>query len=743
MFYAIENLRSSIEQSVLAAGVPKARFDRIWRNVEPVVKLKFAQAFGLKAIGGLEVPNVVAISLDEALAAIPDAVQQSRLSREILERENPWDADVETAILASKRIGEPAGLSREDRYQLYSAIQKYLGVDVPKVTLINNLIPLSKIRAALDLVRTEVSLTLGQRSYLAYLSGMIRPSLDIQFGVHINPVLPEWAAALISALIKVAKDPREPQSQSALIDAYMNIPERIRTKVDELLADGHVLAWVSDRELSEIEEKLDKLNRRAVKLGLPPVSVENLETEIREHFTNERSLEGRPGFGKRIEMAWHLLRVKGPPVQLKGWTFVAKLEPMGTKLGDVLISRGKAYDEAAFPTPESWRDPKQANMCEHCGLVRRRSATFVLAKSGEGGEIETIQVGRSCLADFAERSANDPEALADFFGEFSSAFEPYSEPADRDFEQGSFGGGPPKWVDLGSAVAVAVAAIWKFGFSPSKSDNPTSFVVAKAMFPPPHSNEKPYVPTETEISRAGDVIRYWRNLSPSSDFEHNSKAIFSRDSFKFDEMGRVVGAVQGYLRQTENEARKKVEREARPESQWVGKIGERLDLDVFLTFVKEIDGQFGTTYLHRMLTPDGSEVVWFGSNRLVSPDSPYPRALTIRATVKKHELRQGVKQTVVSRASEIKPSTFVEAKKREEFAAAEQAEEAKLQQAAALLQRLKESEAVNGMTAVWEEIRRLKLNDYVRILQDAGMEAARVWARKLAEERLSPWRQLT
>lgn len=80
-------------------------------------------------------------------------------------------------------------------------------------------------------------------------------------------------------------------------------------------------------------------------------------------------------------------------------------------------------------------------------------------------------------------------------------------------------------------------------------------------------------------------------------------------------------------------------------SGWIGVVGERRMFDLTIRMVFEMEGQYGYSYLHVMNDADGNVVVYKGTNCLGAIDD----TVTVKATVKEHDVRDGVKQTKIAR----------------------------------------------------------------------------------------------
>ena len=80
-------------------------------------------------------------------------------------------------------------------------------------------------------------------------------------------------------------------------------------------------------------------------------------------------------------------------------------------------------------------------------------------------------------------------------------------------------------------------------------------------------------------------------------------------------------------------------------SGWIGTIGERIVFDLTIRMVIEMEGQWGTSYLHIMHDADGNVVVYKGTNKIGERGD----AVSVKATIKEHDIRDGVRQTKISR----------------------------------------------------------------------------------------------
>ena len=103
---------------------------------------------------------------------------------------------------------------------------------------------------------------------------------------------------------------------------------------------------------------------------------------------------------------------------------------------------------------------------------------------------------------------------------------------------------------------------------------------------------------------------------------------------------------------------KAVDRElAKGTTGWVGTIGERVTLDLTVTFVTSFDSRFGTCHVHGFKDDAGNVLIHKGARIYVEVDDNRPNLLAkgdkvrIAFNIKEHGVREGVKQTIVSHPS--------------------------------------------------------------------------------------------
>jgi hypothetical protein len=137
--------------------------------------------------------------------------------------------------------------------------------------------------------------------------------------------------------------------------------------------------------LAKLTERIEKLNKRATKLGLKTISVEII-AEVTEHSDE----------GSRDVLD---VQIEGEAPRIHGWQFIATLEhdEDGTVIRRIPTFSEDEFDLTQYrnATPET---------CDHCRYKRRRNDTYIVGFTGLDDE-ERVR------AEYEQRQAMDPTAL--------------------------------------------------------------------------------------------------------------------------------------------------------------------------------------------------------------------------------------------------------------------------------------------------------------------------------------------
>ena len=185
---------------------------------------------------------------------------------------------------------------------------------------------------------------------------------------------------------------------------------------------------LSSLALLILEDKMVSLNKRAVRLGLEPMTLTVLGTE-----TVTRKL---PSGLDRTDIVSEI-EVDGCPPRINGWEVAARIE--FTEIGNLVHCAPHAGG-----VDNSWKTV--GNICQHCNTKRRRNDVIVIRHS-DGRE---LCIGRNCLADYI-RSA-DAEGMIEYASWLGSVDRMVSECED---ECDGYGG---KRVVVSEAIETVIAA---------------------------------------------------------------------------------------------------------------------------------------------------------------------------------------------------------------------------------------------------------------------------------------------
>ena len=385
--------------------------------------------------------------------------------------------------------------------------------------------------------------------------------------------------------------------------------------------------------LNKVTAVIDRLNRRAAKLGVDPIAVSKTAPELREI---KDQITGKGVWHEVTEVTISLNVPK-----LADWYFVAVIQHMeGGNLLLTVPGTGFIGDLSHYRTC--------APTCEHCNLERSRSDTYVVKHEVTGA---FKQVGKNCLASFTGfgKSPEQAAAMAEWLSSVASFL---GDPAgDNEEREGGLGGGRAQGISLNTFLAYVVAVSKVHGFRTRKQAEVqmTSSTKDDAIYnmEPGPSVKNPIRPDDSDLEFALAARAWAGGRETASDFDHNLKVIASADGVLYRNLGIAAYIVEAYRKHLGMVA----ERAARPDSKHFGTVGERLR-KLVLTYKgnHSFDSQYGTTFIHRFITADGSDAVWMTGSSAPCTEG---ESITVDATVKSHDDYKGRAQTKLTRVKEL------------------------------------------------------------------------------------------
>lgn len=356
-------------------------------------------------------------------------------------------------------------------------------------------------------------------------------------------------------------------------------------------------------------ERLDKLNKRAKALGLPPANIHVVET-LRVRVERLGTVGGIP-YKFRAQVPFMVLRVDGSAPCVKGWTAIAKLEP--TPHGNIVSEFG------GQAVPEQFRSGGIA--CDHCKKRRYRKAVWLLRSQASG---EMKRVGGECLQDFTrEEDLELALAVAKLANDLLLAGfdQPELGSSDGDDYDVARGPGPGDYVGMVEAMTIAAAMIRKHGFvsraqaeatldAPPTSSSVMEFVRKRN---PLHGFVEPQ-DVETADAALNWVLSF-ESKTVRSTYEHNLlMVILNADSSSY---GMLTAAVASYIRERDKQNAEAAIATNGPtvESKPFGEAGKRYR-DMRATVLHVGDprpGDYGSTTRVDLVLGTGEYLTWYRS----------------------------------------------------------------------------------------------------------------------------------
>ena len=201
-------------------------------------------------------------------------------------------------------------------------------------------------------------------------------------------------------------------------------------------------------------------------------------------------------------------------------------------------------------------------------------------------------------------------------------------------------GGVPVMYEVELVIAHAIDCIATKGYCKSDSiDSTKDQVIAKL------NNE----PSEQAKAKAAEIVEWLKTetFEPLA-IEKNCQILAQSGYAMKKHFGRLVYmpiAYDKYLQNKAREQQREAEKASELVSKHVGTVGEKIIINVDKgQYVTSFETAYSRCYLYKMVDSEGNVFVWFASSRAEIKDH-----CTVKATVKNHTERDGVKQTVITR----------------------------------------------------------------------------------------------
>lgn len=384
-----------------------------------------------------------------------------------------------------------------------------------------------------------------------------------------------------------------------------------------------IQATIPSYNLNMIKTDFYALVKKAQKLNLPLPTF----TEGKPYWVQRKNEYGDDYAEEFID-----IEITGPVPMLENWRLVAVLEHLktGTLVKQIDLS---------IELPTSYF--KATSDCHHCQTYRQRNKTFLLLNKESG---KLFQVGTTCLNDFTGCDW-------DVWVQFYEMIFRFREKFNNEESEGSlYGAERITGIPLQMVIEQSVAIIEKYGYKKKEVEYyykiSTATDVRQSIIDRFNKREGVLEPTPEQVAKAKDVINWVLGFenkpeNERSSYEWSLLVLFQSGFISWNNIGITCSAVASYQKTLEREKIKEL-------SKWQGKVGDKIETTVDVVNVTPFDGQYGITYLYKMIDKSGNVLTWFASKKALDACNN----IKIKGTIKQHREFAGIQQTVLTR---VKP----------------------------------------------------------------------------------------
>jgi hypothetical protein len=357
---------------------------------------------------------------------------------------------------------------------------------------------------------------------------------------------------------------------------------------------------IHESNLSKVQVKVDMLNIKARKKGLPQIKFEIMRPVMKEIEPN-------------VLVRYFRVHVEYEPMKYNGWVYVARI--IHTPEGNLFQTVPFHY---SLPVPEKYRnaDPN----CEHCKINRKRRDTYVVYHQ----ETDTWkQIGSSCIKDFIGEDLPKLTPWKNLDKQLTKA----------DNEDVNLSLINKRYLPLKLVVALTLKYVQTHGWVPKSKD----------VFLSTANNVEHLLtlPKETEninYEKAEEVIAWVRskNFDQSNEFYYNLMVVAKNDNIEYRMIPLACCLVKIYNQHHKTKTNSK--------STYVGKIGERGDFTLTVNKKVSLGDMYGRVMY--LLQDRNENVFKWITNKTLSFEE-----IKVKATIKEHKDYNGTKQTVITRGS--------------------------------------------------------------------------------------------
>jgi hypothetical protein len=430
----------------------------------------------------------------------------------------------------------------------------------------------------------------------------------------------------------------------------------------EMLTIKETVTVLEERVLY-LKAGIAKLNKKAMKLGCEPLDLvfdTSTRTQLyvlrngeviddtkvhmfpaskirRTYFTIEATLE----YQIPIIDGWELISTFDitPRTVVRGKDGAMEMNELGTP-----IYHERVVFTSTVPNkylPQKYHGKKEIH-CDHCGHRRFRTHSMLMKHVATG---EYKEVGSTCVKDFF---GHDPKGLLWMAQLSFLAF------VNNDEEEFYAGGSGFEMMHLDTLLQYTALAIRLDGWVSKKyaiDFEKTSTVDSMYFYmdPPKNHKGKKEEPSKEDIKLADDTFKHYSELDPGdNDYLANCCKVVKLGAVP----DKMVGVACSMIATYKQFYKERLERKARPESSWVGKNLEKLEIKVLCVWSREFRTDYGLSVLYIFVeeaTGNKFKTFYSGHKWTVYQGE----TMILKGTVKGHETYKGEKSTSLTRCSVI------------------------------------------------------------------------------------------
>jgi hypothetical protein len=393
---------------------------------------------------------------------------------------------------------------------------------------------------------------------------------------------------------------------------------------------------IPESNMQLLQEKIDKLNRKAKKLNCEPITINIVGTIDKKELIY---IEGKK---QNALIRYNKVTITGKAPIISNWELIATCEQ---KEHGMLISciPGKTY-------PERYRS---LNICEHCHSDRYRKYTYLVRNTITE---EYKMIGKQCLKDFLGHI--NPESYAYYL---QWLIDPDIE------EESKFAGGrgyirydtktyleyvsacinADKWTSRGIAREYNTRATCDYAY-----DAMIDFQIGREKIVYPQPNKQDEELTEKAIVWAKSITELDNN------YFYSLNLLSQEETVSYKDIGILASIFVAYKRYLDNityEEKKREEEGKKSLSKYVGNIGDKVNIELRYINSFSWESEYGIQWLHKFIDSDGNTYTW-KTNKILDhchneeyKEVEKGETLKIKGTIKEHKEFNNEKQTVLTR----------------------------------------------------------------------------------------------